>query len=109
MGRLAAIALLVLCSGVAAAGRATGAGRTAGIDALLRARQLYNDGDFEGALGAAEQARLVPSRAVAAALVAARAYLERFRLSADDGDLANARLRLRRLDPIRFDARERVE
>ena len=109
MGRFARVALLMLCS-VATAARATAAGgASAADDPLVRARQLYTQGDYEGTIAAAEQARLLPGRADAAELVAARAYLERFRLSSDDDDLASARLRLRRLDPVRFDPRERVE
>jgi hypothetical protein len=78
-------------------------------DPLSRARTLYNQRQFEAAVNAAEQARLAPSRADAADLVAARAYLERFRESAASDDLTNARERLRRLDPQRFAPRERVE
>ena len=78
-------------------------------DPLSRARLLYNQGQFEAAINAAEQARLTPARADAADLVAARAYLERFRASADAGDLVNARERLRRVDPQRYPARERAE
>ncbi|MCU1386262.1 MAG: hypothetical protein JWL71_4959 [Acidobacteria bacterium] len=78
-------------------------------DPLSHARLLYNQGQFEAAVNAAEQARLTPARADAADLVAARAYLERFRASAVSGDLVNARERLRRLDPQRFPARERAE
>jgi tetratricopeptide (TPR) repeat protein len=78
-------------------------------DPLARARLLYNQGQFEAAISAAEQARLTPARADAADLVAARAYLERFRASAEPGDLVNARDRLRRVDPQRFPARERTE
>src|SRR3954471_15470825 len=78
-------------------------------DPLARARLLYNQGQFEAAVNAAEQARLTPARADAADLVAARAYLERFRASSSVGDLVNARERLRRIDPQRFPARERAE
>jgi len=78
-------------------------------DPLLRARLLYNQHQFEAAVNAAEQARLTPARADAADLVAARAYLERFRLGATPTDLTNARDRLRRIDPLRFAPRERVE
>jgi hypothetical protein len=78
-------------------------------DPLSRARLLYNLGQFEAAINAAEQARLTPARADAADLVAARAYLERFRASAEAGDLVNARERLRRIDPQRYPARERAE
>ena len=78
-------------------------------DPLSRARSLYNQGQFEAAIDAAEQARLTPARAGAADLVAARAYLERFRASAAADDLVNARDRLRRIDPGAFPARERAE
>jgi len=78
-------------------------------DPLLRARLLYNQRQFEAAVSAAEQARLTPARADLADLVAARAYLEQFRLSVMSADLTNARDRLRRIDPLRFAPRERVE
>ncbi len=78
-------------------------------DPLARARLLYNQGQFDGAVSAAEQARLTPARADAADLVAARAYLERFRATAAPDDATNARDRLRRIDPQRFPPRERLE
>jgi hypothetical protein len=78
-------------------------------DPLARARQLYNQHQYEAAVAAAEQAREMPSRADAADLVAARAYLERYRGSAASDDLTNARDRLRRLDPQRLPPRERNE
>jgi hypothetical protein len=78
-------------------------------DPLTRARVLYNERRFDAAITAADQARLVPTRADSADLIAARAYLERFRESADAEDLTNARERLRRLDPHRLGSRERVE
>src|SRR3954470_3349531 len=78
-------------------------------DPLARARLLYNQGQFEQAINAAEQARLVPARADAADLVAARAYPQRFRASAAPDDLVNARERLRRIDPQRFPTGERAE
>jgi len=95
---LAACAVLLAAASVRAAD-----------DPLLRARALYNQKEFEAAVTAAEQARLVPARADAADLVAARAYLERYRLSSASDDLTNARDRLRRVDPQRFAPRERAE
>jgi len=94
--------LATLCFAMAAPLRAAD-------DPLARARLLYNQGQFEQAINAAEQARLVPARADAADLVAARAYLERFRASAAADDLVNARERLRSIDPQRFAGRERAE
>src|SRR5439155_8460231 len=78
-------------------------------DPLARARSLYNQKQFEAAVTAAEQARATPAHADAADLVAARAYLERYRASLASNDLTNARDRLRRIDPQRFAARERSE
>ena len=78
-------------------------------DPLARARQFYNQRQFDAALEAAERARRTPALADAADLVAARAYLERFRVTGAPADLAAARERLRRLDPRRFPARERTE
>jgi hypothetical protein len=88
---------------------ALGAPATAADDPLARARALYNAREFEAAVNAAEQARLLPSRANAADLVAARAYLERFRDSSASDDLTNARERFRRLNPAGFTPRERTE
>lgn len=87
----------------------TAAATAAADDPLVRARQLYNDRQYEAAVTAAEQARLQPARMHAADLVAARAYLERFRVSEASDDLTNARERLRRLSPTGFAPRERGE
>jgi hypothetical protein len=97
-------AVLALVALLAAPARGAGAD-----DPLARARYLYNQQQYDAAVNAAEQARLVPARADAADLVAARAYLERFRISAATDDLTNARDRLRRIDPQRFATRERSE
>jgi len=78
-------------------------------DPLARARALYNQRQFQAAVSAAEQARLTPTQADAADLVAGRAYLERYRESSSSDDLTNARSRFRRLDPARLAPRERVE
>ena len=78
-------------------------------DPLPHARLLYNQRQFGAAVREAEQARLIPSRADSADLIAARAYLERFRESGEPDDLTNARDRLRRLDPQRLAGSERAE
>jgi hypothetical protein len=100
MRRLAVSAALILLAS---------APTRAADDPLARARLLYNQGQFEAAINAAELARQTPSRADAADLVAARAYLERFRASDAADDLINARDRLRRIDPQRFASTERAE
>jgi hypothetical protein len=93
-------------------------------DPLFEARLLYNQHKFDEAAAAAErvwQARPTPGKAGApgaadiadiadrADLIAARAYLERFRESEIADDLVRARARLQRLDSARFDPRERIE
>jgi hypothetical protein len=78
-------------------------------DGLDRARQLYNQGQFEAAIAAADAARRVPTLADSADLITARALLERFRRSGAQEDLLKARIRLRGVNPARFSARERVE
>ncbi len=78
-------------------------------DPLARARQLYNERQFDAALAAAEEARRLPERADAADLIAARAYLERSRARFSADDLASARERLLRINPQKFSAREQVE
>jgi hypothetical protein len=80
-----------------------------GPDLIAEARQLYNQRLFDAALIAADQARLTPALADRADLIAARAYLERFRESAASADLTSARERLRRVNPQRFDSPERTE
>ncbi len=78
-------------------------------DPLARARELYNDGRWGEAVAAAGQARTAPGRADSADLIAARAYVERFREENAAADLAAARERLTRLNPVRFTPRERAE
>jgi hypothetical protein len=78
-------------------------------DPLAKARQLYNQRQYEAAIQAAEQVRQTPALADSADLIAARAYLERFRGTAASDDLMNARDRLRRVNPERFTPHERTE
>lgn len=76
---------------------------------LDRARQLYNQQQFDAAIAAADEAGRIPAIADNANLIAARALLERFRASGDEGDLLKARIRLRSVNPARFTPRERIE
>jgi len=78
-------------------------------DPLAEARLLYNEHQFEAALEAAERARATPGLSHRADLIAARAYLERYRESAAADDLASARERLKRIEPQQFDLLERTE
>jgi hypothetical protein len=76
---------------------------------LARARILYNQGDFDGAIAAADEARRTADRSDSADLIVARALLERYRASSRADDLEQARERLRRIAAHRFTGRERVE
>lgn len=61
---------------------------------LARARTLFNERKFDEAIAAAEAARKTPDTADAAAIVLARAHLERYRQLADPADLGAARAAL---------------
>jgi hypothetical protein len=76
---------------------------------LAKARALYNERQFDAAIEAAKVAHSFPTTADAAAIVAARAYLERYRERADAADLAAARAALTAVHPAGLDPRDRVE
>jgi hypothetical protein len=78
-------------------------------DALARAREAYNDGQYDAAIAAATDARKSPALASAASLVVARAYLERYRTSANSSDLALAREALGGVRADALDMRGRLE
>jgi hypothetical protein len=78
-------------------------------DPLVRARAFYNQRDFEASVAAADEGGRQPQRADSADLIAARAYLERYRQSAASDDLTNARDRLRRIRADHLDSHERTE
>jgi hypothetical protein len=78
-------------------------------DALARARQLYNAQKYADAVEAATAARRIPALADAAAVVLARALLERSRPTPDAADLASAREALKQVDVARLTPRDHVE
>jgi hypothetical protein len=78
-------------------------------DPLARARQLYNDQKLDAAIQAAQDARRVPASANAAAVVLARAYLERFSRTRVAADLTAARDALKQVDEARLTPRDQVE
>jgi hypothetical protein len=79
------------------------------VDPLERARLLYNQGEYDAAVAAAEEGRRVPDKADSADLIAARAFLEKFRQSGITGDLSTGRDRLRRINASRLNPAERSE
>lgn len=100
MSRLPGIALaLVLCGAVLTASR----------EDLARARSLFNERKFDAAIQAAELARKTPDTADAAAIVLARAYLERYRQVADPADLGAARTALGGVNVERLGTPDRAE
>jgi len=103
VSRLRASALsaaLVLClASSAAAQRAD----------LARARSLYNQHQLDAAIEAAGAAQKVSTTADAAAVVLARAHLERYRERANPDDLAAARVALGTVRVFNLDARDNID
>jgi hypothetical protein len=81
---------------------------TAGQGETARARESYNDGRIDDAIGAAE-AVWRQTGTDAAAVVLARATLERFRQRESGDDLVKARDLLKAVDPSALRRSERVE
>jgi hypothetical protein len=77
--------------------------------ALTRARGLYNVADYTAAIEAAAEARRDPEAADTAAVVLGRAYLERYRQSANPSDLQAGHEALRAVRAGRLAARDHVE
>jgi hypothetical protein len=95
---LAMAALLVVASA-----------RAAEPQALVRARMLYNAADYDGAITAAALARTQSATPDAAALIEARARLERYRRTADAADLSGAREALNAIRPSALSGRDQVD
>jgi hypothetical protein len=78
-------------------------------NALVRARQLYNQQQYDAAIAAAQEAQARPELAGAAAVVLGRAHLERYRNASDAADLAAARASLVAVDTARLEPRDRSD
>jgi hypothetical protein len=76
---------------------------------LARALSLYNQRRFDQAIEAAEAARKSPETQDAAAVVLARAHLERYRESVDPADLSAAREALGAVRAAALEPRVRLE
>jgi hypothetical protein len=77
--------------------------------ALAKARALYNAGSYDAAIDAASTARRDPTAVDAAALVLARAHLERFRAAGAAEDLAAARTTLAGVRSAALSPRDQVD
>ena len=78
-------------------------------DALGEARRLYNAASYDDAERAARAAAAVPATENSARVVLGRILLERFRQTASDVHLEEARSTLRSANPGALDNRERIE
>jgi len=102
MPSIRAIAVLWLLAGV-------GAHVWADPAQLARSRELYNARQFDDAIAAATLARADAAVSDAAAVVLARAHLERYRLAADPTDLGAAREALAAVRADQLSAGDRLD
>lgn len=78
-------------------------------DPLTTARHAYNQRQYDAAISAAQEALRLPNLANPAAVVLARAYLERFRAGSDAADLAAAHKALAQVKPDSLSPSDRTE
>lgn len=76
---------------------------------LAKARSLYNQRQFDGAIEAAAAAQKTPATLDPATVVLARAHLERYRERADPADLGAARTALGTVRAVNLDAKDRSD
>ena len=76
---------------------------------LARARTLYNEGQFDGAIEAATLAQKQPAIVDTATVVLARAHLVRYRERANPDDLSAARVALGTVRVSNLDSRDHVD
>lgn len=79
------------------------------VDPLTRARQAYNDQQFDRAIELAKEAKHTPTQVDSASLVIARATIERSRRTGDAVDVEAARSALLSVNPARLTAAETSE
>ncbi len=79
------------------------------VSATAAARAHYNAGRPADALALLQPVLVRPGEPAPAALVAARALLERYRATTDQADLSSAREHLRAIDPSALDPAQRRE
>lgn len=103
------VRLRILCALVLLVGLPAALSAQAAPADLARARTAYNQREFDEAIAAATAARAVADTADAAAIVLARALLERYRESADPADLSTARTVLGGVRAAALDGRDEVE
>ena len=77
--------------------------------ALVRARGFYNAANYDAAIEAATLARRQPAAADAAALVLARAHIERYRTTRIDAELVSARQAIHGITRVRLGPRQQLD
>jgi hypothetical protein len=77
-------------------------------DPLVRAHRAYNAGQYDTAIEAAREARKQPTRSNTAAVVLARALLDRYRAASMPSDLDDARAVLAEVRPAELAPRDHV-
>jgi tetratricopeptide (TPR) repeat protein len=85
------------------------AGAAAEPASLVKARELYNLGDYDGAIAAATEAQRQAEWADSALLVAARARLGRYRQRGDAADLVEGRQALNSIAFAQLKPRDQVD
>ena len=78
-------------------------------DPLVQARDFYNNQQYDDAIRLAGAARDIPAFHAPATVVLTRAYLERYRQSAQAPDLDAAREAIKSIDAALLGARDRVD
>ena len=102
MGRRVLLAGWMLCLGAVASAQTT-----TQLTQLAKARQAFNQGQYDQAIAAATDARKAASLASAASVVLGRAHVERYYLKSDGADLVAAHTVLADLDPVRLSSADR--
>jgi hypothetical protein len=101
-GRIFIVTMIIACAISAVA-------HAAEPPALAKARSLYNEGNYEGAIDAAAVSRRQAGWADASALVIGRSHLERFQQRRDPKDLAAARQALMTVRLAALTPRDQVD
>ena len=84
-------------------------GQAQASDPLVRAKGAYNAGEYDAAIAAATDALKVPALANPAAVVLARAHLDRYRQTTTAADLEGAHAAIRLVVPDKLVPQDRVE
>jgi tetratricopeptide (TPR) repeat protein len=105
MPRALLLAGLLPFMGIPAAGQSA----VVAGDPLVRAHELYNQQEYDEAIRLATEARSAPALADSAAVVLARAHLERYRMILEPADLEAARAAMLPIDRTTLSPRDGLD